>query len=209
MSCNPRLDVTARLHQQKGPHEVCHKTEVDRLSKEKTRIAAAAGVVREKFTASGTQVEAKVETLSEEKVVPLFVAVRLSIAPAPALIDSVLPGAWQRLLMLEKGKVKESTKTVEMQALQKFKGQVKRARNGCRRSLLRRTRARGERARASEERRGRSSGGEVRSGENAIVKARRCEGPLRVRAPERGNRRRRDKTRGNRSVQDAISINCW
>jgi hypothetical protein len=42
-----------------------HKTEVDRLSKEKTSIAAAAGVVREKLT----QVEAKVETLSEEKVV--------------------------------------------------------------------------------------------------------------------------------------------
>jgi len=48
-----------------------HKTEVDGFNKEKTSIAAAAGVVREKFT----QVEAKVETLTEEKVVPSFVAV--------------------------------------------------------------------------------------------------------------------------------------
>jgi len=56
-----------------------HKTEVDKLSKEKTSIAAAAGVVREKLA----QVEAKVETLSEEKVVPSFVAVSHSIAPVP------------------------------------------------------------------------------------------------------------------------------
>jgi len=47
-----------------------HKTEVDRLSKERTSIAASAGVMREKLA----QVEAKVETLSKEKVVPLFLS---------------------------------------------------------------------------------------------------------------------------------------
>ena len=47
-----------------------------------------------------------------------------SIALAPALTDSVLLGAWQRLLMLEKENVKKSTKTVEMQALQKFKAKL-------------------------------------------------------------------------------------
>jgi hypothetical protein len=36
----------------------------------------------------------------------------------------VLLGAWQRLLMLEKENVKKSTKTVEMQALQKFKAKL-------------------------------------------------------------------------------------
>ena len=97
-----------------------HKTEVDKLSKEKTSIAAAAGVVREKLA----QVEAKVETLSEEKVVPSFVAVSHSIAPAPALTDSVLLGGWQRLLILEKENVKDSTKTEEMQALQEFKAKL-------------------------------------------------------------------------------------
>jgi len=40
------------------------------------------------------QVEAKVETLSQEKVEPSFVAVGHSSAPAPALTDSVLLGAW-------------------------------------------------------------------------------------------------------------------
>jgi len=45
---------------------------------------------------------------------------------------------------------------------------------------LRRTRARGKRARAPEGRRGRKTGGEVRSGKNAIIKAGRREGRRRV-----------------------------
>jgi len=88
--------------------------------KETTSIAAAADVVREKLA----QVEARIKTLSEEKVVPLFVAVSHSIAPAPALTDSVLFGGWQRLLVLEKEKVRESTKTVQMQALQEVNGRL-------------------------------------------------------------------------------------
>ena len=48
-----------------------HKTEVDRLRKEKTSISATAGVVRKKLA----QVEAKLETLSQENVVPSFVVV--------------------------------------------------------------------------------------------------------------------------------------
>jgi len=36
----------------------------------------------------------------------------------------MLLGGWQRLLMLERENVKESTKTVEMQALQEFKGKL-------------------------------------------------------------------------------------
>jgi len=74
---------------------------------------------------------------------------------------------------------------------------------------LRQTRARRERTRAPAGRRGRKKGGEVRGGENAIIEAGRREGRMRVRAPERGKGRRRDKTRGNRSGQDAISIDCW
>jgi len=105
--------------------------------------------------------------------------------------------------------VKECTKTVELQALKEFKGRLRRARNRCRRSLLRQTRARGERVRAPEGRRGRKTGGQVRSGKNAIVKAGRREGQMRVRAPERENGRRRGKTRGSRSGQAAISIDCW
>jgi len=81
--------------------------------------------------------------------------------------------------------------------------------NRCTRSLLRRTRARRERARAPAGRRGRKTGGEVRSGGNAIIEAGRREGRMRIRAPEKGTVRRRGKTRGNRSGQDAISIGCW
>ena len=55
---------------------------------------------------------------------PLFVAVSHSIAPAPALTDSVLFGGWQHLLVLEKEKVRESTKTVQMQALQEVNGRL-------------------------------------------------------------------------------------
>jgi len=66
-----------------------HKTEVDRLSKEKTSMTAAAGVVREKLA----QVEAKVETLLQEKAIPSFVVVNYSVvASAPVLTDSVLLG---------------------------------------------------------------------------------------------------------------------
>jgi len=88
------------------------------------------------------------------------------------------------------------------------KGRGWRTRNGCRRILLRRTQARGERARAPEGRRGRKTVGEVRSGKNAIIKAGRREGRRRVRAPKRGKGRRMGKARGNRSVQDAIAIDC-
>ena len=42
--------------------------------------------------------------------------------------------------------------------------------NGRRRSLLRRTRAHGKRTRAPEGRKGRKTGGEVRSGKNAVIK---------------------------------------
>jgi len=62
---------------------------------------------------------------------------------------------------------------------------------------LRRTRARGDRARAPG-RRGRKTGLEVRSGKNAIVKAVRREGRMRIRAPGRGKGRTRGKTRKNR-----------
>jgi len=59
------------------------------------------------------------------------------------------------------------------------------------------------------ERRGSKKSGEVRSGENAIIEAVRREGRMWVRAPERGKGRRRVMTRGNRSGEDAISIDCW
>jgi len=88
------------------------------------------------------------------------------------------------------------------------KGRVRRARNGCRTSLLRRTRVRGERARAPEGRRGRKTGGEVRSGKNAIIKVGRREGRMWARAPKRAKGRRRGKVRGNRSVQDTVTIDC-
>jgi len=97
-----------------------HKTEVDKLSKEKKDVAAAAGMVREKLA----QVESKVETLSEEKVVSSFVAASHSIAPAPSVTDSVLLGGWQRLLVLEKEKARENTKTLETQALQEVKAKL-------------------------------------------------------------------------------------
>jgi len=74
---------------------------------------------------------------------------------------------------------------------------------------LRRTRAHGKRARAPEGIRGRKTGGEVRSGKNAIIKAGRREGKRRVRAPERGKGRRMRKAKGNRSMQDAIALDCW
>jgi len=74
---------------------------------------------------------------------------------------------------------------------------------------LRQIRAHGKRARAPEGRRGRKTGGEVRSGKNAIVKAGRREGRRRVRAPKRGKGRRMNKARGNRSVQGAIALDCW
>ena len=51
------------------------------------------------------------------------------------------------------------------------KGRGWRTRNECRRSLLRRTRAHGERARAPEGRRGSKTGGEVRIWKDAIIKA--------------------------------------
>ena len=89
------------------------------------------------------------------------------------------------------------------------KGRGWRTSKGRRRSLLRRTRARGERARAPEGRKGRKTSGEVRSGKNAIIKAGRREGRRRVRAPKRGKGRRIRKARGNRSVQDAIALDCW
>jgi len=71
---------------------------------------------------------------------------------------------------------------------------------------LRRTRARGKRARAPEERRGRKTGGEVRSGKNAIIKAGRREGRRRIRAPKRGKGRRMSKVRRNRSVQQLATL---
>jgi len=51
-----------------------------------------------------------------------------------------------------------------------------------------------------EGRKGRKTGGEVRSGKNAIIKAARGEGRRRVRAPNREKGRRMSKARGNRSV---------
>jgi len=51
-------------------------------------------------------------------------------------------------------------------------------------------------------------GGEVRSRKNAIIKAGRREGKRRVRAPKRENVRRMRKARENRSVQDAIALDC-
>jgi len=60
-----------------------------------------------------------------------------------------------------------------------------------------------------EGRRGRKTGGEVRSEKNAIIKAGRREGRRRVRAPKRGNEKRISKARGSRSVQDAIALDCW
>ena len=65
-----------------------HKTEVDKLKREKRDMAAAADVAREKLA----QVESKVETLSQEKVLSSFVSARYSITPAPVLTDSVLFG---------------------------------------------------------------------------------------------------------------------
>ena len=50
------------------------------------------------------------------------------------------------------------------------KGRGGRTNNGRRRSLWRRTRAHGKRARALEGRKGRKTGGEVRSGKNAVIK---------------------------------------
>jgi len=51
--------------------------------------------------------------------------------------------------------------------------------------------------------------GEVRSGKNAVIQAGRREGKRRVRAPKRGKGRRMRKARGNKSVQDAITFDCW
>jgi len=81
--------------------------------------------------------------------------------------------------------------------------------NGRRRSLLRRTRAHEKRARAPEGRKGRKTGGEVRSGKNAVINAGKREGRRRVRAPKREKERRMSKARGNRSVQDAIALDWW
>jgi len=58
-------------------------------------------------------------------------------------------------------------------------------------------------------RKGRKTGGEVRSGKNAVIKVGRREGRRRVRAPKREKGRRMSKARGNRSVQDAIALDCW
>jgi len=81
-----------------------------------------------------------------------------------------------------------------------------RTRCGCTRSLWRRTRVRGGRAHASEGRRGRKTGGEVRSGKNVIIKVARREERRRVRAPANQRGRRRGKARTKRSVKDAISV---
>jgi len=51
-------------------------------------------------------------------------------------------------------------------------------------------------------------GGEVRSGQNAIIRAARREERRRVRAPDRKRRTRRGKARGRRSVKDAIAVDC-
>jgi len=48
----------------------------------------------------------------------------------------------------------------------------------------------------------------VKSGKNAIIEAGRREGRRPVRAPKRGIGIMR-KARGNKSVQDAIAIDCW
>jgi len=48
----------------------------------------------------------------------------------------------------------------------------------------------------------------VRSGKNAIIKAGRRESRRQVRAPKRGKGRGMGKARGNRSVQDAIAVDC-
>ena len=74
---------------------------------------------------------------------------------------------------------------------------------------MRRTRAHGKRARAPEGRKGRKTGGEVRSGKNAVIKVGRREGRRRVGVPKREKGRRMSKARGNRSVQDAIALDCW
>jgi len=89
------------------------------------------------------------------------------------------------------------------------KGRGWRTSNGCRRSLYRRTRARGKRVQAPEGRMGRKTGGEVRSGKNVIIKAGRREGRRRVRAPKRGKGRRMNQARGNRSVHDVITLDYW
>jgi len=57
--------------------------------------------------------------------------------------------------------------------------------------------------------RGRKTGGEVRSGKNAVIKVGRREGRRRVRVLKRQKGRRMSKARGNRSVQDAIALDCW
>jgi len=55
-------------------------------------------------------------------------------------------------------------------------------------------------------RRGWKTDGDVRSENNAIIKAGRHEGRMRVQAPEREKGSRRGKVRGKRSVQDALAI---
>jgi len=52
---------------------------------------------------------------------------------------------------------------------------------------------------------GRKTGGEVKSGKNAIIKAGRREERRRVRAPKRERGTRKGKARGKRSVKDAIT----
>jgi len=70
-----------------------------------------------------------------------------------------------------------------------------------RRSLLRRTRAHGKRSRAPEGRKGRKTGGEVRSGKNTVINMGRREGRRRVGVPKREKGRRMIQARGNRSVR--------
>jgi len=53
------------------------------------------------------------------------------------------------------------------------------------------------------------TGGEVRSGKNAIIITTRLEGRRRVRAPKRKKGRRRCEMRGGRSVKDAMAFDCW
>ena len=66
-----------------------------------------------------------------------------------------------------------------------------------------------ERARAPEGRRGKKTGGEVKSRKNVIIKVGRREGRRRVRVHKREKGRRMSKARGNRNVQDAIALDCW
>ena len=49
----------------------------------------------------------------------------------------------------------------------------------------------------------------MRSGKNAVIKVGRRERRRWVGVPKREKGRRMSKARGNRSVQDAIALDCW